>query len=154
MKKFHTAIVFVIPVVQEARFSIGAKNVSTLLRAERFATKQIFEMTINLERLPKTADQICLLSKDSILTILDECEEDDCFDTEEQITNEFTFDVVVHRGYIDKVDQMWIELRRDMVRFGGCDMKTENRVNKNRFIITQLVRFGVLDKIKPSGKMA
>ena len=154
MKKFHTDIIFVSPDMQQARFSVCAKNVSTLLRAEHLATTQIFGMTINLEKLPKTGERICLLSRAAILTILEEGEEDSSFETEEQVEDEFTFDVVVHRGYIDGKQQMWVELRRDMIRFGDMNIPTEDRVNKNRFIVTQLVRFGVLDKIKLDAKTA
>lgn len=153
MKKFYAELMFVSPDMCQAKFNVCAKNVSTLLRAEHFVYKQIFEMTINLEKLPKSGERICLLSKEQILTILEEGEEETQFETEEQIANQFSFDVAVHRGCQGQ-DKLWIELKRNTLRFGDMDVPTQERVNHNRFIVTQLVRFGILDKIKLSAQTA
>jgi hypothetical protein len=155
MKKYYAEISFISPDMYKANFKVGAKSVNTFLRAESFVVRQVVEVTINLPKLPTKAEcdaGLCLLSNEAIAMILDEGEGGDSFETEEQIKEVFTFDACLHRGYINcdgkKVDKMWLVIGKNFASAGRCDIPKKERLMQNRFVMCQLVRFGVLDRIK------
>jgi hypothetical protein len=157
VRKYYSEIIFISPDMVRAKFQVGTKRVSALLRAETFNIRQTFKMMINLPKLPKKGEAICLLNEEQIKTILFDGEGGDRFETDEQIQNAFTFDVYIHRGYplgSSGGEQKWIGLYQNSIYSGDASMLSDARVDHNTFIVTQLVRFKVLDKLKLANKTA
>ncbi|HYC34121.1 MAG TPA: hypothetical protein VEC13_00130 [Candidatus Paceibacterota bacterium] len=104
---------------------------------------------IDLDSLPKTQDLIVLLDDANIGTIFGEYA--DMFETLEDVRNTFTFEAERRRGWIEKTPvgkvfhrhMFWVNLIYDQGNKRVRDADAESD-----FIISQLVRFGIIDKLR------
>lgn len=105
---------------------------------------------INLEKMPQTWDKITLLDDTHINTVFEE-ELGELFKRQEDVRGMFTFSATRHRGWIERTPEkavhnphtFWIELACDL-----GDKRIEDVDAMSSFILAQLVRFGVMDKLR------
>ena len=154
LRKYYTEITFSIPRVEQGRQQIGGKVFSSLFVSENEYIEQVFRGYINLQKLPSKNDFVCLLPDEAVQKILLEGEGGERFETERQIKAAFTFWPVRHRGWIKPGTReyvrngVWVGFESES--YLADDSLGEEIIKEdNLFVITQLVRFGILDKFVP-----
>ena len=146
MKKFNAEITFAY--AQLLNGLNGGKYIPLELNDRRL-TKTV-PVKINLESMPQTNEMITLLDDSQIITVFEE-ESGDLFESLDDVRSAFTFEVRRHRGWIDRASEgrpyypnmFWVKLTRDQGQ-----MSSAQAVAQGGFVLCQLARFGVIDKLR------
>jgi hypothetical protein len=151
MKKFNVIFKFVVsPLFKQLH---GKVQYLPLEANDKRLFREV-ETKINLNGLPKTQDVLQLLDDSQLETVFgEEC--GDLFESFQDVRNAFTFEAVRHRGWIERTPErnigqshvFWVELILDQ-----GDKRIEDAVALTGYVLSQLVRFGVMDKIRPETK--
>lgn len=146
MKKFNAEITFAY--AQLLNGLNGGKYIPLELHDRRL-TKTL-PVKLNLESMPQSNEEITLLDDSQIITVFEE-ESGDLFESIEDVRKAFTFEVRRHRGWIDRTSEertyhphmFWIKLTRDQGQ-----MCSAQAIAQGGFVLCQLARFGIIDKLR------
>lgn len=151
MKKFNAEIMFA---YAQLLNGLDGKQYIPLELEDRRLTRTV-PVKINLENMPSTGDDVTLLDDSQIITVFEE-ESGELFESLEDVRRAFTFEVRRHRGWIDKTasergvyhpNMFWVKLTRDQGKM--CSAKA---IAEGGFVLCQLARFGVIDKLRVISK--
>jgi hypothetical protein len=146
MKKFNAEITFAY--AQILNGLNGGKYIPLELNDRRLT--YTIPVEINLKSMPKTNEMVMLLDDSQIITVFEE-ESGDLFESLEDVRSAFTFDVHRHRGWIDRTSvkkiyhphMFWVKLTQDQGQ-----MSSAQAVAQRGFVLCQLARFGVIDRLR------
>ena len=146
MKKFNAEITFAY--AQLLNGLNGGKYIPLELNDRRLT--YTLPVKINLESMPQTNEMVMLLDEAQIITVFEE-ESGDLFENLDEVRSAFTFEVRRHRGWIDRASEkktyhphmFWVKLTQDQGQMGSAQA-----VAQRGFVLCQLARFGVIDKLR------
>lgn len=142
--KIQVEVAFCFDEAQRAQVKICGHKVNSLFTTGYVMTQR-FKTTMTNRKMGRSGTVMCLLSNEQMDLLFEEG--DGPFEAREQVEELFTFQMRRTCG-CHWVEFTWGEPKGRQP--SEVTITTEEQVECNRYVLTQLIRFGVLDKLPPA----
>lgn len=144
-EKKEVSVVFRFDDAQSASVKICGHQIDSIFTTG-FIKTQTFKTTMDRKRLRWSGQSMCFIDGEQVDMIFAESD-GEFFETREDVVEMFCFKIKRYGHYL--------ELIQDRSQYLSCTnvTTTSEAIDLNYFILTHLVRFGVIDKLKVKVKV-